>query len=87
MYDFPPCVSFGVQLNCPLFWLIVAPVGGFFSKVYTTPLIDGSVNLTAKESNFPSSIVNLPKGFIFKVVVGIVVTSLDAVLVPAAFIA
>ena len=86
-YDFAPCESVGVHVNIPLFELIFAPIGGFLSRLKIRPCNELSVTLTANDKDFPSSIDNLPNGFSLRVVTGVAVTSLDAVLVPAEFIA
>ena len=52
-----PCELDGVQTNFPVSELIVAPVGGPFSRLYTTSSIELSITPTVNETVFPSSIV------------------------------
>ena len=86
-YDFAPCESVGVHVNMPVFGLISAPNGEVLSRLKISPCSELSVTFTANDKDFPSSIDNLPNEFSLRVVTGIAVTSLDAVLVPTEFIA
>ena len=88
VYVFPPSELDGVHENIPVFNMILAPVGGLFSKVKTTSLTELSSSLAVNDNNLPSSIVNLPIGLIFTLAdLGVAENSFDGSLIPAAFIA
>ncbi len=88
MYVFPPSDVDGVHENMPVFEIIFAPSGGFFSKLNTTSLTELSTSLTVKDRNFPSSIVSFPRGLIWTFVdFGVAENSFDGSLVPTLLIA
>ncbi len=88
MYVLPPSDSDGVHENIPVFDIILASIGGFWSKLKTTFFIELSTNLTVNEKNFPSSIVSFPIGLIWTFVdFAVAVNSFDDSLVPILLIA
>ena len=83
VYVFPPSELVGVHENTPVFDMILAPAGGFLSKLNTTSLLNYLTNLTVNSNNFPSSMFNFPNGLIWILVdFGVAENSFDASLVP-----